>query len=121
MPDKGRSDPGCVFCRIIAGSQPAARLYQDEWVTAFRDIHPQAPIHILVVPNQHLASLNEADELDEPMLGRLFTVAQRLAEQEGIRETGYRVIVNTGPHAGQIVFHLHLHLIGGQRLRTPVG
>lgn len=111
----------CIFCKIIAHELPGDRVYQDDQVTAFRDIHPVAPTHILIVPNTHLASVNEATEADEPVLGHLFTVARQLAEQERIQETGYRLIVNTGPHAGQVVFHLHLHLIGGQRMRYPMG
>lgn len=111
----------CVFCKIIAGEQPAAILYQDELVTAFRDIHPAAPTHILIVPNQHLVSVNEVTAEAEPALGRLFKVAGLLAQQEGIQETGYRLICNTGPYAGQAVYHLHLHLLGGQRMKHPMG
>ena len=112
--------PDCIFCRIIEGQAPGEKVYQDEQVTAFRDIHPVAPTHILIVPNRHLASVNDVTLADEPALGRLFIVARQLAEQEGLR-SGYRLIVNTGPHAGQGVFHLHLHLIGGQRMRHPMG
>ncbi len=111
----------CVFCKIIGGSQPAAILYQDEMVTAFRDNHPAAQTHILIVPNKHMVSVNQVTAEDEPTLGRLFTAARLLAEQEGIQETGYRLIVNTGPYAGQAVFHLHLHLLGGQRMKHPMG
>jgi histidine triad (HIT) family protein len=111
----------CIFCRIIAGEAPAEILYQDDQVTAFRDIHPVAPIHVLVVPSTHIASVNDLDEEDEPLVGRLFTVARQLAEQEGIASSGYRLIVNTGAHGGQVVYHLHLHLIGGQRMRYPMG
>ena len=110
----------CAFCKIIAGSLPATKLYQDELVTAFRDIHPAAPTHILLVTNKHLASVNEVSAEDEPTLGRLFTVARQLAAQEGIRDSGYRLIVNTGPHAGQVVYHLHVHLVGGQQMRIPM-
>ena len=111
----------CIFCKIIAHELPGEHLYQDDQVTAFRDIHPVAPTHILVVPNKHLASVNEVTEEDEAVLGHLFTVARHLAEREGIQGSGYRLIVNTGSHAGQVVFHLHLHLIGGQRMRYPMG
>lgn len=111
----------CVFCKIVAGSQSAVILYQDELVTAFRDSHPAAPTHILIVPNRHLVSVNEVSPDDEPALGRLFSVASQLAKREGIQETGYRLIVNTGPYAGQAVFHLHLHLLGGQRMKHPMG
>jgi histidine triad (HIT) family protein len=111
----------CIFCKIIAGQAPGIILYKDDQVTAFRDIHPVAPTHILVIPNKHIASVNDLKEEDEPLAGHLFTVARKLAEQEGIRESGYRLIVNTGPHGGQVVFHMHLHLIGGQRMRHPMG
>jgi histidine triad (HIT) family protein len=113
--------PDCVFCRIIAGQAPAQVLYRDDRVTAFRDLHPVAPTHVLVVPNQHIASINDLTPEDEPLVGHCFTVARHLAGQEGIAHSGYRMIVNTGPNAGQAVFHLHVHLIGGQRMRHPMG
>jgi histidine triad (HIT) family protein len=96
-------------------------LYQDEQVSAFRDIHPVAPTHVLIIPNQHVASVNDLTAGDEQVVGRMFSIARVLAKQEGIDQSGYRLIVNTGPHAGQLVFHLHLHLIGGQRMRYPMG
>lgn len=111
----------CIFCEIIANQKPEKILYQDEYVTAFRDIHPLAPVHILIVPNRHMVSVNDVESADEPALGRLFTVAKILAEREGIARSGYRLVVNSGPHAGQGVFHLHMHLMGGQRLRLPIG
>lgn len=111
----------CIFCQIVAGTSPSHMLYQDEQVSAFRDIHPVAPTHVLVVPNRHIASVNDLAPEDEALVGRLFTVARQVARQEGIDEAGYRLIVNTGPHGGQVVFHLHLHLIGGQRMRFPMG
>jgi histidine triad (HIT) family protein len=111
----------CIFCRIIAGQSSGQILYQDENVAAFRDIHPVAPTHILIIPKKHIASVNELEDEDEPIIGHLFTVARHLAKQEGIHQTGYRLIVNIGPHAGQGVFHLHMHLIGGQRVRYPIG
>ncbi|GAB4578524.1 MAG: purine nucleoside phosphoramidase [Anaerolineales bacterium] len=111
----------CIFCKIISGEIPSEKLYADEWVTAFRDIHPVAPTHILIVPNRHIASINDLTQADEPITGRMLTVAQKLAAQENIAEHGYRLIVNTGPHGGQVVFHLHLHLIGGQKMRYPMG
>lgn len=111
----------CIFCRILAGQAPAKILYQDEQATAFRDIHPVAPTHLLVIPNQHIVSVNDLSEDHETLIGHLFTVARQLAHQEGIDQEGYRLIVNTGPNAGQAVFHLHLHLIGGQRMRFPMG
>jgi len=111
----------CIFCRIIAGQAPATILYQDDLATAFRDIHPVAPIHILVVPNKHLASVNDLSVEDEPLMGHLITVARQVARQQGIDQSGYRLIINTGPDSGQLVYHLHLHLIGGQRMRFPMG
>jgi len=111
----------CIFCKIVAGQAPATMLYQDEQVTAFRDIHPAGPTHILIIPNRHIASVNQLEPADEALMGRLFTLARQLAQQEGIDQTGYRLIVNTGLHAGQAVFHIHMHLIGGQRMRYPMG
>lgn len=111
----------CIFCKIVKGEMEATILYRDEQVTAFRDIRPVAPTHILVVPNKHIASVNDVSSEDEPLLGHLFTIAQKIASQEGISTDGYRLIVNTGAHGGQIVFHLHMHLMGGQRMRHPIG
>jgi len=111
----------CIFCRIIRGEAPGTILYRDEQATAFRDAHPAAPVHILIVPNRHIISINELTPDEEPLIGHLFKVAKQLADQEGIKEDGYRLIVNTGAHGGQTVPHLHLHLIGGQRMRHPMG
>lgn len=111
----------CIFCKIVAGEIPGDIVYRDDQVTAFRDINPVAPVHILVVPNRHIPSNNDISPEDEPVLGHMFTVARELAEGEGIAEEGYRLIVNTGAHAGQVVFHLHLHVIGGQPMRYPMG
>lgn len=114
-------EKACLFCKIIAGESPGRLVYSDELVTAFDDIHPVAPVHILIVPNKHLASVNELTPEDEPLAGHLIYIAGQLARQMGIDQSGYRLIVNSGPHAGQAVFHLHLHLIGGQRMRYPMG
>lgn len=111
----------CIFCQIIAGKRPARILYADELVAAFTDIHPAAPIHVLVVPKRHIASVNELTPEDEALAGHLFTVARQIAEQTGIQHSGYRLIVNTGPDSGQAIFHLHLHLLGGRRMRFPMG
>lgn len=111
----------CIFCKIVSGEMDATIVYKDEQVTAFRDIHPVAPTHILVVPNRHLASTNEVTEQDEQLLGHMLAVVKPIAEQEGIAESGYRLIINTGPDANQVVFHLHLHIIGGQHMRHPMG
>jgi len=111
----------CVFCKIVAGEIPSEKLFADDQVTAFRDIHPVAPTHVLIVPNRHIPSTNAITAADEALLGHMFTAARQLAEAEGITEEGYRLIINTGQHGGQVVFHLHLHLIGGQRMRYPMG
>ncbi len=111
----------CIFCKIIAGKAPGQLLYQDELVSAFRDHHPVAPVHVLVVPNRHIASVNDLTPEDEAVIGHLFTVARQLARQEGIDQSGYRLVVNTGRHGGQGVFHLHLHLLGGRQMHTLVG
>ncbi|RME08429.1 MAG: histidine triad nucleotide-binding protein [Anaerolineae bacterium] len=111
----------CLFCKIIAGELPSETVYKDEQVTAFRDINPVAPTHVLIVPNKHIASTNELSEEDEQVVGHLFTTARKIAEQEGVAESGYRLIINTGPDAGQVIFHLHLHLLGGHRMRHPMG
>ena len=111
----------CIFCQIVASERPSQKLFSDELATAFRDIHPAAPTHLLVVPNRHIVSVNDLLPEDEGLIGHLFIVARQVAEQEGIQHSGYRLIVNTGPDAGQAVFHLHLHVIGGQRMRFPMG
>jgi histidine triad (HIT) family protein len=110
----------CVFCRIARGEAAAHIAYQDEEVTAFHDLHPQAPVHILLIPNRHIAGVAEVEAEDERLLGRLFGVARRLAEEMGITE-GYRLVINNGRGAGQSVFHLHVHLLGGRRLGWPPG
>ena len=111
----------CIFCKIIAGEIPSKKVYQDERVTAFHDITPVAPVHILIVPNEHIPSVNEVQEEQEALLGHLFVVARKIAAEMGLAENGYRLIVNTGPHAGQVVFHLHMHLLGGHKMRYPMG
>jgi histidine triad (HIT) family protein len=105
-----------IFSRIIRREIPADIVYQDDLVTAFRDIHPQAPVHILVVPNHLIPTANEVKPADEAALGRMFTVAARIAREEGVAEGGYRLMVNCGDHGGQEVYHLHLHLLGGRPL-----
>jgi histidine triad (HIT) family protein len=110
----------CIFCKIISGESPAQNLYRDDLVTAFRDIHPIAPTHILIVTNRHIDSVNELEPEDESLVGHMVMVAKQLATQEGIAERGYQLIINTGAHGGQSVFHLHLHLIGGRLRRFAV-
>ena len=109
----------CIFCKIIAKEIPSDLLYQDDLVTAFRDIQPAAPIHILIVPNKHIPSINEVVPEDEALIGHLHLVAQKLALKEGIAERGYRLVINTGDEGGQVVYHLHMHLMGGKKLSIP--
>jgi histidine triad (HIT) family protein len=106
----------CIFCQIIAGTAPADIVYRDESITAFRDNQPAAPVHILLVPNKHIPSLNHAAQDDEGLLGNMVLLARRLAEEQMISQDGYRLVINTGAKAGQTVFHLHLHLLGGRPL-----
>ena len=112
--------PSCIFCKILAAEAPAEITYRDESCIAFPDINPQAPVHLLVIPQKHFASAAEAAEADEPILGHLHRVAAQLAQEHGITD-GYRVVLNTGSGAGQSVFHLHLHLLGGRLFRWPPG
>lgn len=111
----------CLFCRIIAGEVAADLVHQDDVSIAFRDINPQAPTHILVIPREHIESLDEATQREERILGHLLRVAARVANQEGLSESGYRTVINTGAGAGQSVFHLHLHVIGGRQMNWPPG
>ena len=115
------SDQTCLFCKIVAGAIPAEKVYEDDGTVAFRDINPQAPVHVLVIPRVHIASLDDAGEADEAKLGQLMLAAARVARQEGLSEGGYRTVVNTGAGAGQSVFHIHLHVLGGRALAWPPG
>jgi len=112
---------GCLFCRIIARQAPAKIVYEDDRAVAIEDLHPQAPVHLLVLPRKHLPSLQEATAEDEAMLGHLLTVAAQLAHARGLGTRGYRTVVNTGASAGQSVFHVHLHVLGGRVFRWPPG
>lgn len=105
-----------IFSKIIRREVPSDIVYQDEQVTAFRDINPQAPVHILIVPNKLIPTVNDVTEDDEQMLGHMFIVAKQIAAQEGIAESGYRLLVNCNRDAGQEIYHLHMHLLGGRRL-----
>jgi histidine triad (HIT) family protein len=107
----------CIFCSIVAGEAGGDILYQDEDVTAFRDIRPQAPTHILIVPNEHISSISDLYESRNCLLARMFAGAHHLAETAGIAERGYRLVINTGPDAGQVIDHIHLHLLGGKPMR----
>jgi histidine triad (HIT) family protein len=114
------SDP-CIFCKIISNEIPGDIVYRDDQVTAFRDIQPAAPTHILIVPNRHIESVNTLEAADEQLMGHLITTAGKLAKEEGVEQGGFRLIMNTGADGGQTVFHIHLHLIGGQMMKHPMG
>jgi histidine triad (HIT) family protein len=109
----------CIFCRIVRGEIPADVVIETDDCVAFRDLNPQAPVHVLVIPKVHVASLDEAD--DPALVGRLELVAAEIARREGIAATGYRTLINTNAAAGQTVFHLHLHLLGGRTMTWPPG
>jgi histidine triad (HIT) family protein len=111
----------CLFCKIAEGQIPSKIVYQDEDVVAFEDIHPQAPHHILLIPRRHITSLGDLTEEDGPVLAALFMVVPKLAHKLGLDERGYRIVTNVGPDAGQAVFHLHFHLLGGRKFTWPPG
>ena len=114
-------NPTCVFCRIIGGDETVSIIHEDEEVIAFRDLSPQAPVHLLLIPRRHIASAKELTAGDGPLLGRLFEVAAQLARRKGVAESGFRLVTNSGPGAGQSVEHLHFHLLGGRTMRWPPG
>lgn len=111
----------CLFCKIVAGQIPGDIVYSDEDVVAFKDINPRAPVHILIIPRRHIPSITDVTPEDGPLLGILFSVAARLAHKLGVDEGGYRVVSNVGRDAGQTVFHLHFHLLGGRKFAWPPG
>jgi histidine triad (HIT) family protein len=111
----------CLFCRIASGEIPASKVYEDTDVLAFNDINPQAPLHVLVIPKQHIATTNDLTEADEALVGKLVRAATALAAQKGYADRGYRVVFNCNAEAGQTVFHIHLHLLAGRSLSWPPG
>ena len=111
----------CVFCRIVAGEIPADIVYQDKELIAFRDIHPQAPTHLLIIPKVHIASLTQLSDKQQRLIGRLVLLAKDLAEKEGISASGYRLSVSCGADSGQLVPHIHFHLLGGRKLDDMLG
>jgi histidine triad (HIT) family protein len=111
----------CIFCKIIAGQIPSDVIYTDDKVIAFRDINPMAPVHLLIIPREHIPSLNDVTEQQITMVGHMVQVAKQLAKQQGIATKGYRVVINTGPQGGQVVQHLHMHLLGGRELTGGLG
>ena len=113
------SDPKCLFCKIIGGEIPGEFVYQDDHCVVIRDINPQAPTHVLVIPREHIESLNEASKGHDALLGRLLMIGANVARDLGHQE--YRTVINTGAQAGQSVFHIHVHVLGGRRLGWPPG
>jgi histidine triad (HIT) family protein len=111
----------CIFCKLAKGMVRAEIILQDDRIIAFKDIHPQAPVHALIVPREHITALWEADSSQEPILGRLLTACNDVAQELGVGGTGYRVVINSGADAGQTVDHLHVHLLGGRKLEWPPG
>ena len=111
----------CLFCKIVAGTIPANRMYEDEQCLCFADIHPQAPTHLLVIPKEHIASQAHAEAAHGSLLGHLMATAAEIARTAGLDKSGYRVVINTGPDGGQTVDHLHLHLLGGRHMGWPPG
>ena len=114
-------DNDCLFCKIITGEIPGEFVHQDDRCVVIQDINPQAPTHVLVIPLEHIESLDEASQRDEAMLGHLLRVAARVANDAGYGESGYRTVINTGAGAGQSVFHLHVHVLGGRTMQWPPG
>ncbi|HKO95487.1 MAG TPA: histidine triad nucleotide-binding protein [Pyrinomonadaceae bacterium] len=115
------AEPNCLFCKIIAGEIPGDFVHQDDRAIVIRDINAQAPTHLLVIPREHIESLDDASQRDETLLGHLLRVGARVANQAGLDESGYRTVINTGAGAGQSVFHLHVHVLGGRALNWPPG
>ncbi len=111
----------CIFCQIAAGKIPSEIIYQDEELIAFRDINPQAPTHLLIIPRKHIPSIAQLSQAELPLMGRMVTVANKLAQEVGITGTGYRLVLNYGEWGGQVVPHLHMHLLGGRRLSGKIG
>ncbi|WP_428097421.1 histidine triad nucleotide-binding protein [Candidatus Rariloculus sp.] len=114
-----KADPGCLFCRIVSGEIPCERLYEDDHILAFADVNPQAPFHGLVIPKEHLATLDEFDDAQARLAGRLMLVAKELAAERGLR--GYRVAMNVNREGGQVIFHAHLHVLGGRQMKGSLG
>jgi len=111
----------CLFCKIIKKEIPSEIVYQDEDVTVFKDINPAAPVHLLIIPNKHIPSVQEMELDDEGLLGKLFSTAKHTAELSEIHNSGYRLIINNGPDGRQEIFHLHMHLLGGAKMQHPMG
>ena len=115
------SEQDCLFCKILDGEIPADIVYESDTAVAFRDINPQAPIHMVIIPRQHIASINDIEAEHQPVVGSLFSAAKQVATDEGLSDDGYRVVMNCNEAAGQTVFHIHLHLLGGRQMHWPPG
>jgi histidine triad (HIT) family protein len=111
----------CLFCKINSGEIPSEKVYDGEGVFAIKDVNPQAPVHLLILPKKHFSTIMEIEEKDQNMIGAIFTVANMLAKENGLTDSGYRVILNCGRGAGQSVFHVHYHLMGGRAMNWPPG
>jgi len=111
----------CVFCKIVEGDIPAEKVYEDDEFLAFSDIDPQAPVHVLVIPKRHIPNISEVTSEDSDLVGRLVATGNRVARENGIAEKGYRLVINSGPHGGQAVDHIHLHVLGGRKMKWPPG
>lgn len=110
----------CLFCKIIKGDIPSTKVYEDEEVYAFKDINPEAPVHILVVPKKHISSINEIEDEDRELIGKIFISIKKIAKEQGVEESGYRVVSNCGKDAGQTIMHLHFHILAGKDLGEKV-
>lgn len=111
----------CIFCKIVSGEQESEKVYTDDRVTAFHDINPKAPVHLLLIPNEHIESVHSLEEDQADLMGHMFLVVQELAEEFDVHRSGYRLILNNGPDAHQAVPHMHLHILGGGRMKHPMG
>jgi histidine triad (HIT) family protein len=111
----------CLFCKIVAGEIPAKRVHEDDELLAFEDIKPEAPVHVLIIPKRHIPTLTDVEPADDALVGAMMRRAARIAVEKGISESGYRTVMNCNSHAGQTVFHIHLHLLGGRRMNWPPG
>ena len=111
----------CLFCKMVSGVIPCDKVYENEYLLAFRDIDPKAPTHILIIPKKHITTLNEINENDQDLLGELLLTAKKIAKDEGIDTSGYRTVINCNSDGGQTVFHIHMHLLGGRQMAWPPG
>ena len=118
---KGASMEDCIFCKIVEKDIPSELIYEDDQIVAFNDINPQAPIHVLIIPKEHFASLNDIPEEKKDVLSHILLKARQIAQNLGINDKGYRIVLNTGRDSGQVVFHIHFHLLAGRRMIWPPG